>query len=165
MPPARPRSRAGYSGASEQPPPPPPGGGGGGFPGSTRFFPQRNGGSNPMGGGGGGGGGGGSAYNHASGQYGRRHSTGDVPSHPSVEENHYRVLGVDKSADVTAIKKAYHAMARMYHPDKNPGDKKDEAAEKFRRVQTAWETVGDKESRDRYDSELRYKVHRGGSSW
>ena len=48
------------------------------------------------------------------------------------KRDYYEVLGVDKSADDAAIKKAYRNLAKKYHPDMNPGDK--EAEEKFKEV-------------------------------
>ena len=38
------------------------------------------------------------------------------------KRDYYEVLGVDKNADETAIKKAYRQLAKKYHPDMNPGD-------------------------------------------
>ena len=43
-------------------------------------------------------------------------------------EKFYKVLGVDKNAELTAIKKAYHKLARTHHPDRG-GDK-----EKFQEI-------------------------------
>ena len=37
------------------------------------------------------------------------------------KRDYYEVLGVDKSADEAAIKKAYRQLAKKYHPDMNPG--------------------------------------------
>ena len=45
------------------------------------------------------------------------------------KRDYYEVLGVDKSADAAAIKKAYRKQAMQYHPDRNPDNK--EAVEKF----------------------------------
>ena len=42
------------------------------------------------------------------------------------KRDYYEVLGVDRGADEGAIKKAYRALAKKYHPDMNPGDKEAE---------------------------------------
>ena len=53
------------------------------------------------------------------------------------KRDYYEVLGVDKGADLEAIKKAYRKMAMKYHPDRNPDNK--EAEEKFKEVGEAYE--------------------------
>mgnify|MGYP002517115370 CR=1 FL=1 len=45
------------------------------------------------------------------------------------KRDYYEVLGVEKNADDAALKKAYRALAKKYHPDVNPGDA--EAEKKF----------------------------------
>jgi len=57
----------------------------------------------------------------------------------------YTKLGVDKDADFTTIKKAYHKLARTNHPDRG-GDK-----EKFQEIQGAYEVLSDREKREKYD--------------
>ena len=47
-----------------------------------------------------------------------------------TKRDYYEVLGVDKNADDAALKKAYRALAKKYHPDMNPGDA--EAEKKFK---------------------------------
>ena len=42
-----------------------------------------------------------------------------------MKKDYYEILGIDKSADAGAIKKAYRKKAIEFHPDKNPGDKED----------------------------------------
>ena len=59
------------------------------------------------------------------------------------------MLGVEKSAYQADIKKAYRALAKKYHPDKNKGDKA--AEEKFKDVSEAYEVLGDEAKRKQYD--------------
>lgn len=63
--------------------------------------------------------------------------------------DYYKVLGVDKSASDSDIKKAYRKLARKYHPDVNPGD--EEAKKKFQELNEANEVLGDAEKRKKYD--------------
>ena len=65
------------------------------------------------------------------------------------KRDYYEVLGVAKNATEEDLKKAYRKQAKKYHPDLNPGDKEAEA--KFKEVNEAYEVLGDKEKRARYD--------------
>jgi curved DNA-binding protein len=64
-------------------------------------------------------------------------------------KDYYKILGVEKNATKEEIKKKYRALARKYHPDKNPDDKN--AEEKFKSVQEAYEVLGNDENRAKYD--------------
>ena len=66
-----------------------------------------------------------------------------------MKEDYYEILGVDKRASESEIKKAYRKSAIKYHPDKNPGDVK--AEEKFKQAAEAYEVLGNKEKRAKYD--------------
>lgn len=61
----------------------------------------------------------------------------------------YSVLGVAKSASETDIKKAFRKLAKKFHPDQNKGDPK--AKERFAEINQAYEIVGDKEKRGKFD--------------
>ncbi len=67
----------------------------------------------------------------------------------AAKRDYYEVLGIDKSADQDAIKKAYRKLAVKYHPDRNPGDKEAEA--KFREATEAYEVLSDEKKRPLYD--------------
>ncbi len=66
-----------------------------------------------------------------------------------MKQDYYEILGVEKSATASEIKKAYRKKAIQYHPDKNPGDK--EAEEKFKTAAEAYEVLSDPDKKARYD--------------
>lgn len=63
--------------------------------------------------------------------------------------SYYEILEVTKDADQTTIKKAYRKMAKIYHPDKNPGDS--EAEHKFKLCNEAYQCLSDDKQRSTYD--------------
>ena len=66
-----------------------------------------------------------------------------------MKQDYYEILGVNKGATASEIKKAYRKKAIQYHPDKNPGDKK--AEELFKKAAEAYEILSDPEKKQRYD--------------
>ena len=63
--------------------------------------------------------------------------------------DYYKILGVGKNASDEEIKKSYRKLARQYHPDRNPGDKK--AEERFKEISQAHDVLSDPEKRKAYD--------------
>ncbi len=84
-------------------------------------------------------------------------------------KDYYKILGVEKKATEAEIKAAYRKLAKQYHPDKNPGDKK--AEEKFKEINEAYEVLSDAAKRAKYDelgaSWARYQQYggQGGFDW
>ena len=68
------------------------------------------------------------------------------------KKNYYEILGVDRNATPDQIKSAYRKLAKQYHPDFHPNDA--EAAEKFKEINEANETLSDENKRKQYDYEL-----------
>ena len=64
------------------------------------------------------------------------------------ERDYYEVLGVSKSASEDGIKKAYRSLAKKYHPDVST---EENAAEKFKEVQKAYDCLSDPAKRENYD--------------
>ena len=62
----------------------------------------------------------------------------------------YIVLGLERGASVSDIKRAYKRLARRFHPDINPGDRM--AAAQFRQIAEAYQTLSDPDRRRRYDA-------------
>ncbi len=61
----------------------------------------------------------------------------------------YKVLGVSATASQEEIQKAFRKQAKVLHPDLNPGDAK--AEQQFKDISAAYEIIGDKDKRARYD--------------
>ncbi len=66
-----------------------------------------------------------------------------------AQQDYYAVLGVPASATQDEIKKQYRKLAAKHHPDKNPNDQK--AADTFKAISEAYQTLGDAEKRKQYD--------------
>lgn len=65
------------------------------------------------------------------------------------KKDYYGTLGVKKGATAEEIRKAFRKLARKYHPDVNPGDKK--AEEKFKEISEANDILSDEKKRKVYD--------------
>lgn len=65
-----------------------------------------------------------------------------------AKRDYYEVLGLNKSASKSDIKKAYRDLAKKYHPDRN---KEPDAETKFKEVQEAYEVLSDDQKKSAYD--------------
>eukprot|EP00899_Mesostigma_viride_P018133 jgi/Mesvir1/26320/Mv22500-RA.1 len=72
-----------------------------------------------------------------------------IPSESQRKKDHYKVLGVSRSASEEELKKAYKKLAIKWHPDKNSAP---HANEKFIEIQQAYEVLTDPEKRRMYDN-------------
>lgn len=64
------------------------------------------------------------------------------------QRDYYEVLGVPRSADAAELKKAYRKLAMEFHPDRNSSE---DAAEKFKEINRAYEVLSDEQKRALYD--------------
>ncbi len=67
--------------------------------------------------------------------------------------SYYDILGVSKTASIGEIKSAFRRLAKLYHPDKNPGGK-----EMFEKILMAYEILIDSNRRLQYDLKLKYSA-------
>ena len=66
-----------------------------------------------------------------------------------IEQDLYITLGIVRSSSEGEIRRAFRKLARKYHPDINPGDQS--AEERFKRIATAYQVLGDPKKREFYD--------------
>lgn len=69
-------------------------------------------------------------------------------------ENYYEILQVSPNATKEIIDKAYKTLAKKYHPDANPPEKKGWAEDNFKKINEAYETISDQDKRAKYDEQL-----------
>ena len=69
--------------------------------------------------------------------------------------DYYQLLGIDSKADQQTVKQAYLARIKEWHPDKNP-DRAQEAEEKTKVLNQAYQILKNPEQRRNYDRMLRY---------
>ncbi len=67
-----------------------------------------------------------------------------------MADDPYKILGVSKSASEAEIKKAFRSLAKKHHPDAHPGSAT--AKQRFQEISAAYDVVGDKEKRARFDA-------------
>lgn len=72
-----------------------------------------------------------------------------MPTPNLNSEDYYQILGVDRNADDSQLKKAYRKLAVKWHPDKNPDN--EEATKNFQKISEAYACLSDTKKRKLYD--------------
>ncbi|KAH0865088.1 hypothetical protein HID58_082299 [Brassica napus] len=70
------------------------------------------------------------------------------------EHNHYIVLGIARNATQADVKRAYHLLARKFHPDVNKDSK---AGELFKSIRCSYEGLSNEATRSQYDRALKHQ--------
>jgi DnaJ-class molecular chaperone len=66
-----------------------------------------------------------------------------------MAKDYYTILGIERNATKEEIKRAFRKLARKYHPDVNPNEKK--TGEKFKEINEAYSVLSDDKKREMYD--------------
>lgn len=78
-----------------------------------------------------------------------------------MSDNFYQILGVNENASIDEIKKAYRRLSLQFHPDKNPSP---EATEKYKKINEAYDILGDEQNKKKYDMERQNPFMRMGGN-
>ncbi len=70
----------------------------------------------------------------------------------STKRDYYEILGVQKTASIDEIKRAYRELALKFHPDRVPHEQKKEAETKFKEISEAYAVISDEQKRSLYDN-------------
>lgn len=70
-------------------------------------------------------------------------------------KNYYEILEVNENASPEIIDKVYKMLVKKYHPDLQPNEKKQEAEQKIKLINEAYDVLSDKSKKELYDIELR----------
>lgn len=76
------------------------------------------------------------------------------------ESNYYKIMGLTSDSEITEVNKTYKLLAKKYHPDLHSSssqENKDQVAQVFSKITTAYNTLKDAEKRKNYDYELKLR--------
>jgi hypothetical protein len=76
----------------------------------------------------------------------------------SQPSDHYQTLGIAPSADEDDIKRAYRALAKRYHPDRVPVERREWARMRMAQINVAYETLSDPARRAQFDRQQGYTL-------
>lgn len=74
-------------------------------------------------------------------------------------KNYYQMLGISRDANAEDIKKAFRKLAMRFHPDRNAGNS-EEAEERFKEINEAYEVLGNEQKRLHYDRLIGWSGYR-----
>ena len=74
--------------------------------------------------------------------------------------NFYQILGISLAADEDDVKRAYRVLAKQYHPDRVPAERREWARVQMARINAAYEVLGDPVQRARYDRQHGFETAR-----
>ena len=72
-----------------------------------------------------------------------------------MKKNYYDILQINRNASPEIVEKAYKTLAKKYHPDLQPENKKKEAESILKEINEAYEILSDSERKKAYDLELK----------
>ena len=70
-------------------------------------------------------------------------------------KNYYEILEVSENASSEVIEKAYKALVKKYHPDLQPTEKKQEAENKIKIINKAYDILSNQQKKENYDKQLK----------
>ena len=70
-------------------------------------------------------------------------------------KNYYEILEVSENASPEVIEKAYKTLVKKYHPDLQPSEKKQEAENKIKMINEAYDTLSNSQKKETYDRQLK----------
>jgi DnaJ-domain-containing protein 1 len=101
---------------------------------------------------------------HAFGMWAsKQHSISPFGGAGTTGVDYYDILGVHETADQDEIRRAYRKQALLWHPDKKSADCKEEATERFKAINAAYDTLSDEARRSEYNAKRAAAANSGSA--